>query len=114
MAVKPMMGAEEPMDELYGGSEGEDTQGGAKTIDQEEEQEMADEAVAPLKVLMGNSTEPLKEGDEVVIKITGIHGDQATFKYSDTPPSEIGKEKEGGEEEMSPDEELDSMDKGGY
>ena len=113
MAMKPMMGAEEPMDELYGGGEGEDTQG-AKTIDQETEDEMGDEAVAPLKVLMGKHTDPLKVGDEVVVKITGIHGDQATFTYSETPPGEIGKEGESAEEEMSPDEELDSMDKGGY
>jgi len=113
MANKPMMGAEEPMDELYQGSEGTNSEEGAKTVDQEEQEEMRDKAVVPMKVLMGKHTEPLKVGDEVVLRVDAIHGDQAEVSYSETPPGDIG-EGESPDGEMSADEELDGLDKGAY
>lgn len=97
------------MDETYGNSPapaGDKT----KSVDEQEAQEMSQKAVIPLKVLMGNSTEPLKEGDEVVVKVTGIHGQEVEIEYSKTKPGEIGEEPEA-TEEMSPEAELDEMGK---
>lgn len=107
--------ADDGMDALYGQAEGDKSP--TKTVDQEIEKENAAQATVPLKVLMGKHTEPLKVGDEVVLKVDKIDGEQAIVSYSETKPSEIGKE---GDDkpptgEMSADEELDSMDKaGGY
>jgi len=113
--MKPMMGAEEnDMDEMYRGSEGGESEGDTETIDQEEQEEMADKAVVPMKVLMGKHTEPLKVGDEVVLRVDAIHGDQAEVSYSETPPGEIGEGENPPGSEMSPEEELDGMDKGAY
>ena len=114
MAMKPMMGAEESdMDSLYQGSEGGESEEGAETIDQEEQEEMADKAIIPMKVAQGKHPDPVKEGDEIVLKVTGVHGDQVEVQYSETPPGEIGEGEPPGKE-MSADEEIDGLDKGAY
>jgi hypothetical protein len=96
------------MDELYAGSKSP-----PESVDQEEAEQMETTATVPMKLLMGKHTEALKVGDEVVVKVTGIHGDEAMIAYSETKPGEIGKGEENGE--MSPDDELDQMnEKGGY
>lgn len=106
-----MDGADEGMDSLYG-DESPKSKGTPETVDQENAEEMEHQAVIPLKVLMGKHTEPLKEGDEVVLKVDKINGDQATVSYSETPPGEIGKEKEGEPpSEMSADDELEELGK---
>lgn len=99
------------MDDLYRGTEGGDK---PETIDQENEEEMADQTTVPLKILSPHG-DPVHEGDEVVVKVTGVHGDQATIMYA---PHKAGEEDEGGKgekepsgEEMSPDEELEQMGK---
>lgn len=109
MAKETMQETDDGMDELYSSDRGKTA---PETIDQEETEEMGEQATVPLKVLMGKHTEPLKEGDEVVLKIDKISGDQAIVSYSETPPSEIGKGEEGeGPEEMSADDELDELGK---
>lgn len=108
------------MDEEYGGMsdayESDDTEAKSKpeTVDEEEQEQMERKAVVPVKVLMGNHTEPIKAGDEVVLKVTDVNGDQATVVYSETKPEDIDEEEGEGDgdedKEMSPDDELESMD----
>ena len=97
------------MSSLYGSDEHEGNDEGKsppKSVD--EEMDDSNTAVAPVKVLQGKGGEPLKEGDEVVVKIVKVYGDQAEFSYSNTKPSEIGG---GGEEDYG--KEIDAMDKAG-
>lgn len=103
----------EGMEDLYSGESESAAQEAAESPEKEQqEQEHGLEAVAPMKVLQGPGGEPLKEGDEVVVKITGVHGDEVTFAYSNTKPSEIGGE-EGYTREKA-NTELDALDKGEY
>jgi hypothetical protein len=97
------------MDSLYASGEPDEAakpKGDTETVDQEEQE--TNTAVAPVKVLQGKGGEPLKEGDEVVVKILKVYGDQAEFAYSSTKPGEIGG---GGEGDYGA--EIDSMDKAG-
>lgn len=105
----PMAGDEE-MDSLYSEEKGkgEDTE----SVDQEEQEQMERTAMVPLKVLQGKGSEPVKEGDEVVLKVLKVHDTQAEVAYSETDPEEIGKEgagksESGGDEEYG--KELDQM-----
>lgn len=114
--MKQMPMAADDMDSLYQGGdsdEGSPQEEKGETVDQENEEQMSKTAVVPLSVLMGKHTEPLKEGDEVVLKVKAIHGDEAEVEYSETPPGEIGKgESEQGEGmEESADDELDRLGK---
>jgi hypothetical protein len=97
------------MDSLYEG----ESKGAPESVDQEEAESMEATAVVPMKLLQGKSAEPLKVGDEVVVKVTELHGDEASIAYSQTKPSEIGKGEAGGEEQ-SPDDEIDSLNTGSY
>lgn len=101
------------MEELYKGGDSE--QAGDKStqsVDQQNAEEMTKKAVLPMSVLMGDHTEPLNVGDEVVLKISAIHGDQAEVEYSETPPGEIGHEEAGGPGgEESPNDEIDRLSK---
>ena len=112
--MKQMPSASEDMDSLYKGGDAEESGPGeqAETVDQENAEEMTKKAVVPMSVLMGKHTEPLKVGDEVVLKVTGIHGEEAEVEYSETPPGEIGKGEAGGEGgEESANDELDRLGK---
>lgn len=103
---------DEEMNSLY--SEGGKGEEGKESVDQEEQEQMQQTAMVPLKVLQGKSAEPVKEGDEVVLKVLKVHDTQAEVAYSETPPGEIGKGegyKGGGEQDYG--EELDSMSKEG-
>lgn len=108
MPEKMMMGDDEAaMDTLYGGSPaGEGAPETGETVDQEEQEE-TNTAIVPLKVLTGPSTEPLKKGDEVVLKVVEVYGDEAEVAYSTTKPTEIGAG-----EEKTPEAEIDEMDSG--
>lgn len=103
---------DEEGDSLY--SEGGKGEEGKESVDQEEQEQMEQTAMVPLKVLQGKSTEPIKEGDEVVLKVLKVHDTQAEVAYSETPPGEIGKEGgagAGGEDDYG--SELDQMSKEG-
>lgn len=93
------------MDSLYES----ESKGAPESVDQEEAEHMETTAVVPMKLLQGKSAEPLKVGDEVVVKVTELHGDEASIAYSETKPGEIGKGEAPGGEEQSPDEEIDSL-----
>lgn len=91
------------MDSLYGGSP--EAEAGPKpegSVDQEEAAE-TDTALVPVKVLTGKGGAPLKEGDEVVLKVVKLYGDEAEVEYSTTKPGAIGAGSQ------TADEELDSL-----
>lgn len=102
------------LSELYESpkKEGSKAEEGGETIDEEEREQMNMTATVPLKVLQGKHPDAPKPGDEIVVKVKEINGDQAIIEYSETPASDIG-EGEGGDYETA-DEELDALDKKGY
>ena len=65
-----------------------------KSVDEEEQTEP--DALVDLKVLTGKHGPP-KEGDEIVVKVVSIHGDQAVIQYAPEKPSE---DKEPDEDDM--------------
>ncbi len=103
--MKSMMSDDAEMDDLY--ASGEPKAKGAKpeSVDQEEAEESENTAIVPTKVLQGKHPEPPKEGDEIVLKVVKVYGDETEVAYSETPAGEIGKEG------PSADEEIDSMEK---
>lgn len=103
-----MTGADKgEMDSLYASGEGDSpAPKETKTVDQEEATDDAT-ALVPLKILQAGPSDQVKVGDERVLKVVAVHGDEAEVSYSKTPASEIGKEGQ------SADEELDAMDKEG-
>lgn len=90
---------------LYGEQpmqEGGKAEEGKESID-EEAQEQAG-TIVPLSVLTGKEGPP-KVGDEIVVKVVALHGDEAEIVYA--------PEKPGGETETKPgmgaNEELESL-----
>lgn len=102
-----MMSDTEEMDGLYG--EGSEKEEAKESVDQENEEQMGHTAIVPMKVLQGKTSEPIKEGDEVVLKVVATYGDEAEVEYSTTKPSEIPA---GGEEDYG--SEIDKMDTESY
>ena len=96
------------MDDLYAGSMEEGGKGHQESIDDHEREEMSASAVVPLRVLQSEDREPVKEGDEIVVKVRAVHGDEATIYYAPKKPG--GEKGGGGEEEMSPDQEIEKLD----
>lgn len=92
--------SEDGMEGLYTQEAPEENKG---SIDEQEADEMETSAVVPLKLLQGGGSEPVKEGDEIVVKVKAVEGDQATIIYAPKKPEDKG------EAEMSPDKELETM-----
>lgn len=92
------------MDELYTGGGNEPGEGKGESIDEENREQMGKSAVVPMAVLQSSKGEPVKVGDEVVVKVKALHGEDAEIEYSETKPSEIpaGEDysKEGGDKEL--------------
>lgn len=63
-------------------------------------------ALVPVKLLQGPGGEPVKEGDEIVVRVVALHDDEAEVEYA---PKEGGKSEES---EESPEKELEEMDNG--
>jgi hypothetical protein len=77
------------------------------TTDQETAESM-NSAVVDNKVLMGADGKAPREGDEIVLKVIKVYGNESEVAYSTTKPSEIGA----GEGSMSSaNSEIDAMDK---
>jgi len=93
------------MDSLYGESEPKG-KGPPKSIDQEEQEDTAQTALVPMKVASPGG-EPVKPGDEIVMKVVAVHDDEVEMAYA--PKKKEGMHEEG----PSADEEIDSMDKPG-
>jgi hypothetical protein len=88
---------------------GEEEHREAESTD-EEMAESQNSAVVSNKVLSGPDGAPLKEGDEIVLKIIKNFGDESEVAYSKTKPGEIGAS----ESPMSSDSEIEAMDDKGY
>ncbi len=88
-------------DSLYGESSKSSPKGPVKSIDEEEEEHPT--ALLDLKILTGKDGVKPKVGEERVVKITAIHGDEAEVMYAPEKPDEE-------EEEMheEPDEANDN------
>jgi len=102
-------GSDDGLDALYSQEEPENNEG-KKSIDQEESEDMEETQVLPVKFLQSDGP-PLKPGDEVVIKVKSIEGDQAIVMYAPH------KEKEETAGETGPEEtgeEVDSLNSGNY
>jgi hypothetical protein len=79
----------------------------------DEQNQMDDSALVPTKVLSPDG-EPIKEGDEIVVQVVSVHGDQAIVKYA---PKKGGDEAPSGEGETTSnygneDAEIAALDKG--
>lgn len=72
-----------------------------KSVDEQEA--MDPEALVSLKVLTGKHGPP-EVGDEIVVKVQSIHGDQAVITYAPDKPGE------GEESESEPKGESDDME----
>ena len=105
------------MDSSYGGgapvtAPGEEAApaaaGDKGSVDQQNA--MSDTALVPTKVLSPEG-KPLNPGDEIVLRVVRVHGEDAEVEYA---PKE-GKEGPSGEGETSPDNteaEIAALDKG--
>lgn len=94
------------MDSLYASGEPEAAAPEAKPEGEKEELEESNTAIVPMKLLQGKGGEPIKEGEEIVVKAVKVYGDEVEIAYSETKPGAIG----GGEK--SADQELDEMSAG--
>jgi hypothetical protein len=94
------MGVDSGTDSLYGGGSDEAEPKGQKpeSVDQENE-ENAETALVPMKILQGKSSEPVKEGDTCTLKVVAVHGEECEVAFSE---SETG--------EKTADSEIDEMD----
>jgi hypothetical protein len=113
------------MDSLYAGS----MEGGEQkpTTDEQTTEDMGSTAVVPIKVLQSAKGEPVKEGDEIMVVVKSVHGEEAVISYApakpegeeggegeeagaETPPG-AGEEAGAGEGGMSPDQEIESLNR---
>ena len=93
-------------DSLYGESNSK-SQDGKKSVDQEEQDDMATTAIVPTKMLQGKDDEPPKEGTECTVKVVKNYGDECEIAWV---PKKGGATEESGE---TPDAEIDNMDNPG-
>ena len=93
-------------DSLYGDDMPEKEKPSTESVDDEEKEDMEPQEVVSTKVLTGKHGPP-KEGDEIVVKVVSIHGDQAVIKYAPEKP-EGSKEEEAGESDKDEMEEINS------
>lgn len=95
---------DEGMDSLYSEDSAPDKgKENPESIDQEEQEGTT--AVVPMKLLQGKHPEPIKEGEEIVVKAVKVYGDEVEIAYSETKPGEIGEG--GGEKDANA--EIDAM-----
>lgn len=112
--VKPPGEAGAPGDAPPGGPPPEANAG--KAGEQEHEPETTDEelsqsqqsALVPNKVLMGPDGQPPKEGDEIVMKVIKVYGDESEVAYAPKP-----KPGAASDPLSSADTEIEAMDQAG-
>lgn len=75
----PTDGMSSDMDDLYDEG-GEDES--REPVDQEIQEDASNIALVPLNVLQGPKGHEVKEGDEIVVQVVAIHGDEAEVKYA--------------------------------
>lgn len=89
-------------DSLYEGDSESPEKPDTKTVYEEESMEPT--SLVDMKVLTGKHGPP-KEGDEIVVKVVKIHGDQAEIQYAPEKPDDDKEESHDDEHDM---EELNS------
>lgn len=82
--------------DLYGDDK-PDSKESPKSVDEQES--MDPEALVSMKVLTGKHGPP-EVGDEIVVKVKEIHGDQAVISYAPEKPGEGEEESEGESDDM--------------
>lgn len=87
-------------DSLYGEDSPKQDSSKQPPKDKSEDESMEPEALVDMKVLTGKDGPP-KEGDEIVVKVVSIHGDQAVIQYA---PEKPDKGKTSGESEPDEDD----------
>lgn len=103
------------MDDLHGEVKppmmGESREPAAEESKESVDEELAEgtTAIVPMKVLMGKDGREPKEGDEIVLKVVALHGEEAEVAYA---PEKSETKTRGGMN--SSDEELDALDKESY
>ena len=80
---------EDEMDSMYGKSPAAADK--PKTVDEQEAEEMTKKAVVPLKVLMGEGGEPLKEGDDAMDAIRYVLMSDIDMPHGGGPKITYGK-----------------------
>lgn len=101
------MAENDEMDGLYG--EGDDKGAPPASIDQEEQNEMQETAIVPTKLLQPEDGKPLKVGDEIVVRVKALHGDEAEVEYASSEAKPRGSEHETEPNGESADDELDRL-----
>ena len=96
------------MEEMYNQSQPEEAQG---SVDEEEAEAMETSAMVPLKMVTPHDGKGVKVGDEIMVRVKAIHGDQAEIVYA-TDKHEEGEEGEHGMG-MHEDMDLEKMNEGG-
>lgn len=90
-----------------GAYESDDAQDTASPPEETDETETAaNTAVVDNKVLMGADGRPPKEGDEIVVRVVKVYGDESEIEYA---PAK-GGEKPTPPSEMTANQEFDSME----
>lgn len=97
------------MDDSLYGDDMPDKEESPKSVDDKEKEDMDAQSVVDLKVLTGKHGPP-EVGDEIVVKVVSIHGDQAVIKYAPEKPEGDEEEHEGMDHEKDHDdmEEINS------
>jgi len=85
-------------DDLYDSETPQKPDSKSQSVDEEEQ--MHPTTLVDLKVLTGKDGISPKVGEERVVKVTAIHGDQAEIEYA---PEEPHDESEGSETESDPE-----------
>lgn len=75
----------------------------------DDEEAMSDTAMLPTKILSPEG-EPLAKGDEIVVQVVSVHGDETIVKYA---PKKGGSE-EGDTTVGNEDSEIAALDQKGY
>lgn len=107
--AKPVEAPDPEMDSLYEGEAGGGQGQKSESVDQEREEDMANTALVDNKVLAPDG-EPLKAGDEIVVQVVKVYGDQSEIKYGPKKGGAAGP----GPGEEDTDREIESLDSGNY
>ena len=104
---------DEEMDSLY--AEGGKKEEAGESIDQEEREQMQASSTLPIRVLQKDSSDEVKVGDERVVRVTAVHGEEATVVYATDEKGDKDEGEKGGDETKPGDyeQELDAMAKEG-
>lgn len=101
-----MAPGEDDMESLYGGEDKPSSKEKPDSIDEENMEGTT--ALVPLGVLQDKAGESVKPGDEIVVKVKAVHGDEAEIYYA---PKKEGEHDASMHEGKSSDDELEELGK---